>query len=314
MKRKIVWLLLILFSLSLVGCGQEKKAAEVKTEKVINIGLMPDVASIPFIIAEKNGYFEKEGVKVNLQYFKSAKDRDSALQGGKLDGMVNDIVAVFFANEGGLDLKIISRSDGNIQLFAGKNSGIKTVQDLKGRTVGISSNTIMEYTIDRILASAQMKPEDIQKTVIPQLPTRLEMLQSGKIDAAILPSPLSDVAIKNGAVYLSSTDDLGDKAGTVSFTGKVLKENPEEIKAVFKAYNEAIAYLQKEPTSAYIDFVIEKLAFPADVKDSIDMPKFQPATAPNEKIVADVNDWMTSKGLIKKTYKYSDLVDQQILR
>ncbi|HBQ87795.1 MAG TPA: ABC transporter substrate-binding protein, partial [Syntrophomonas sp.] len=84
---------------------------------------------------------------------------------------------VVFANEGGIDLRLISRNDGNIELMAGKDSGINSVQDLKGKSIGISSNTIMEYSLDQMLAAEGMKAEDINKVAIPQLPTRLEMLQ-----------------------------------------------------------------------------------------------------------------------------------------
>ncbi|HBQ87794.1 MAG TPA: ABC transporter substrate-binding protein, partial [Syntrophomonas sp.] len=73
--------------------------------------------------------------------------------------------------------------------------------------------------------------------------TRLEMLQGGKIDAAILPEPLAGVAIKNGAKVLNSTDQMANKAGAIAFTAKSLQESPDEIKAVFKAYNDAVEYL-----------------------------------------------------------------------
>ena len=86
MKKKLICLLMIISCLGLAGCSQGQTTTEPrKTEKIIRIGVMPDVESIPLIIAEKNGYFEKEGVQVKLVHFKSAKDRDSALQGGEHD-------------------------------------------------------------------------------------------------------------------------------------------------------------------------------------------------------------------------------------
>lgn len=66
---------------------------------------MPDIDSIPFIIAQEKGYFKEEGVDVELQYFKSAMDRDSALQSGNLDGGVSDMLAAGFAKAGGFDVK-----------------------------------------------------------------------------------------------------------------------------------------------------------------------------------------------------------------
>ena len=275
---------------------------------------MPDVESIPFIIAEKNGYFTKEGVKVKIEHFTSAKDRDSALQSGRLDGVITDVLAVVFANEGGIKLKMISKNDGNIELMAGKDSGIKSIWDLKGKSIGMSTNTIMEYTTDKMLAVAKVKPEDIKKIAIPPLPTRLEMLQGGKIDAAILPEPLAGLAVKNGAIVFISTDEMENKAGAIAFTAKSLQESPEEIKAVFRAYNEAVNYLQKEPLAGYADFIIQAQGFPPTIKDSLQLPQYHQAEAPDARIVADVVQWMKDKKLIKGNYAYKDLVDERFLR
>lgn len=311
MKKFLLVLLLLITSFALAGCNQEKPAETPK--KTITIGVMPDVESIPFIIAERNGYFSKAGVNVKIERFKSARDRDSALQAGKLDGVITDVLAVVFANEGGIDLKIISKNDGNVVLMAGKDSGINSLQDLKGKRVGLSINTIMEYTTDQMLAAGQMEAKDIKKEAIPPLPTRLEMLQGQKIDAAILPEPFAGLAVKNGAKVLSSTDQLKNKAGAIAFTAKSITESPAEIKAVFQAYNEAVAYLQKEPLDKYVDFIIETQGFPPAIKDSLQLPEYHQAQAPDAKIVADVVQWMKAKKPIKGNYTYKDLVDDSIL-
>ncbi|MGI5922140.1 MAG: ABC transporter substrate-binding protein [Syntrophomonadaceae bacterium] len=310
MKKILACLLIVLAGLSFAGCAKDKSAAP---QKAINIGVMPDVESIPFIIAEKNGYFEKEGVKVNIEHFTSAKDRDSALQSGKLDGVITDVLAVVFANEGGINLRIISKNDGNIELMAGKDSDINSLADIKGKKVGMSTNTIMEYSADTILAAGQVQAEDINKVNIPALPTRLEMLQGGQIDAAILPEPLAGLAIKNGARVLNSTDRLANKAGAIAFTAESIETRPEEIKAVFRAYNDAVAYLNKEPASSYIDFIIQEQGFPAQIKDSIQLPQYNQAELPSEEIFNDVVQWMQAKKLIKGNYEYKDLVVKNIL-
>lgn len=312
MKKVLVGFLIIFCSLAFIGCSQDQEGAA--PEKTITIGIMPDVESIPFIIAEKNGYFAREGVNVKIEHFKSAKDRDSALQSGKLDGVITDIVAVVFANEGGFDLKMIARNDGNILLMAGKDSGITSVADIKGKDVGLSTNTIMEYTFDKMLEEAQVDPKDVNKVAIPQLPTRLEMLQGGKIDACILPEPLAGLAVKDGAAVLNSTDAMEHKAGAIAFTGQSLKDNPEAIKAIFRAYNEAVAYLSEEPVSTYADFIIENQGFPPAVKDSLQLPQYSQAVLPDEEIVSEVVQWMQAKDLIKGSYEYKDLVDDIILK
>lgn len=314
MKKLLIFMLVLIYALSLVGCSKEKSSPVQESQKTLTIGVMPDVESIPLIIAEKNGYFTKAGVKVKIEHFTSAKDRDSALQSGKLDGVVTDVLAVVFANEGGIDLKMIAKTNGNIELMAGKDSGIDSISDLKGKSVGMSTNTVMEYTTDQMLAAAQIKAGEIDKIAIPPLPTRLEMLQGGKIDAAILPEPLAGLAVKNGARVLNSTDQLGKKAGAIAFSGQSLQESPQEIKAVFSAYNEAVKYLQKEPLSSYVDFIIQAQGFPPTIKDSLKLPQYNLAEAPDTKIVADVVQWMQTKKLIKNNYAYKDLVDESVLR
>jgi len=305
-------LLIVISTISLIGCSKEKPATV--PAKTISIGIMPDVESIPFIIAEKNGYFTKEGVQVKIVPFKSAKDRDSALQSGQLDGVITDILAVVFANEGGINLKICSKNDGNIELMAGKDSGINSIADLKGKQIGLSTNTIMEYTTDRMLEAGQVKPEEVKKAAIPQMPTRLEMLQGAKVDAAILPEPLAGLAVKNGARVLNSTDSMKNKAGAIAFTAQSLQDNPAEIKAVFKAYNDAVDYLQKEPLANYVDYIIQTQGFPAEIKDSFKLPQYSKAELPSEAIFSDVVKWLKDKNLIKGNYEYKALVDNQVLR
>lgn len=312
MKKFLIGFLIAAISLGFIGCDRQSTAPA--PEKTITIGVMPDVESIPFIIAEKNGYFEKEGVQVKIEHFKSAKDRDSALQGGKLDGVISDMLAVLFANEGGINLRITAKNEGNVLLLAGKDSGINSITDLKGRSVGLSTNTIMEYTTDRMLEAAQIKPEDIKKIAIPTIPTRLEMLQGGRIDAAILTDPQAGLAVKNGAKVLSSTDQLANKSGVIAFTDKSLQESPEEIKAVFRAYNQAVDYLQTEPAASYIDFLIQEQGFPAEVKDTLKLPQYTRAELPGENIFNDVVQWMRSRNLIKRSYEYKELAVDTVLR
>ncbi|HNX28666.1 MAG TPA: MetQ/NlpA family ABC transporter substrate-binding protein [Syntrophomonadaceae bacterium] len=316
MKKLFICLLIIICSTGIMACAEKSdNDAEnsAVSDKIINIGVMPDVESIPFLIAQKNGYFEQEGVKVNIEHFSSAKDRDSALQSGKLDGVITDMVAVLFANEGGINLRIVAENEGNVLLMAGKDSGISSVAELKGKDLGLSTNTIMEYTVDKMLEDAGLQYDDVSKVAIPPLPTRLEMLQGGKVAAAILPEPMAGLAVKNGAVILNSTENMDNKAGAIAFTAESIAANPEEIKAIFRAYDLAVEYLQTEPAEDYIDFIIEEQSFPAGIKDSLQLPDFHKAEMIREDIFNDVVKWMHDKELIKGNYEFNDIADQNIL-
>ena len=101
---------------------------------------------------------------------------------------------------------------------------------------------------------------------------------------------------------------------TIAFTAASLQQNPEEIKAIFRAYNKAVEFLKAEPVSSYADYIVEVQGFPAALKDSLELPTYERAVQPDQQIVADVVKWMKAKDLIKGSYEYRDLVADDILR
>lgn len=317
MKKMIALFLAGLLLAGLTGCANHKKEdAGSKTAQMQNltIGLMPDVDSIPFIIAQEKGFFKEEGVTVTLKPFKSAVDRDSALQSGNLDGAISDMLAENFAKAGGFDTVITSLTTGSYKMVVNKNESANSIQELKGKDVAISRNTIIEYVTDRITAEGGLAPADINKVVIPQIPTRLEMLQNGKIAAATLPEPMATIAVKNGARVINSSDKMGINPGVMLFTGTAVKSKEKEIQAVYRAYNKAIDYLAKEPMENYMDLLIEKGGFPNSVKGALVLPQYKKPAAPKEKDVEDVVRWLMDRQLIQKGYSYKELVDDRFVR
>ena len=317
MKKMIALFLAGLLLAGLTGCANNKKEdASPKTAQMqnITIGLMPDVDSIPFIIAQEKGFFKEEGVSVTLKPFKSAVDRDSALQSGNLDGAISDMLAENFAKAGGFDTVITSLTTGSYKMVVNKVETANSIQELKGKDVAISRNTIIEYVTDRITAEGGLAPADINKVVIPQIPTRLEMLQNGKIAAATLPEPMATIAVKNGARVINSSDKMGINPGVMLFTGTAVKSKEKEIQAVYRAYNKAIDYLAKEPMENYMDLLIEKGGFPNSVKGALVLPQYKKPAAPKEKDVEDVVKWLMDRQLIQKAYSYKELVDDWFVR
>ena len=297
--------LICVFAVMVSGCGNKQSDKELQA---ITVGVMPDIDSVPIIIAQEKGYFAEEGLKVNIQQFKSAMDRDAALQSGNLDGAISDLLAVAFAKSGGFDVKVTAYTDGDYKLIAGKNENVASPKDLAGKDVAVSKNTIIEYVTDQITASQSMKEDSINKVVIPQIPTRLEMLQNGKLAAATLPEPMGSIAVANGCKFITDSEQLGINPGVMMFTAKCVDNKRAELQAFYRAYNKAVKYLNEHPQDEYMDLIIEKSGFPAIAKTALKLPKYRKAGLPQEKDVVDCIKWMNSKGLIKQEFSYNDLV------
>ena len=298
MKKILVLALAAVMAMSalLAGCGSRQ--AEKKELQGLAVGVMPDIDSVPIIIAQEKGYFAEEGLKVDIQKFKSAMDRDAALQSGNLDGAVSDMLAVAFAKSGGFDVKVTAFTDGNDRLIAGREEQAAVPQDLAGKDVAVSKNTIIEYVTDAITASQNMTEGSINKVVIPQIPTRLEMLQNGKLAAATLPEPMGSIAVANGCKFITDSETLGINPGVMMFTAKAVDGKRAELLAFYRAYNKAVKYLNEHPQEEYIDLIIEKSGFPAAAKTALKLPKYREAGLPAEKDVTEYISWMNQKGLI----------------
>ena len=309
--KKLCMAVLAVFLLMMTGCGGQKAVPDqAASMPEITIGVMPDTDSLPFIIAAEKGFFAEEGVKVNIQQFKSAMDRDAAMQSGNLDGSVSDVLAAAFARSGGFDVRITSLTDGSYKLVAGQGEPAEQVQDLAGHDVAVSRNTVIEYVTDEILKTQGMQENAIHKVVIPQIPTRLEMLQNGKLAAATLPEPMAGIAVQNGCHYITGSDQLGINPGVMLFTTAAVDSKAESIQAMYRAYNKAVDYLNHTERSAYMDLVIEKGGFPPAAKGALNLPVYHEAVLPREQDIAACMQWLKDKNLVAETYSYDDLIVQ----
>ncbi|MGL5674795.1 MAG: ABC transporter substrate-binding protein [Cellulosilyticaceae bacterium] len=312
MKKKLSLVLAGLLAASLVGCGGTPNPTPVPEEgaKSLTIGVMGSVDAVPLIIAEEKGLFDAAGVDVNVEIFKAAKDRDAALQAGELDGVICDEIAIAIYQNAGVDMKITGITDGAFTFVAGANSGITSMSDLVGKKVAISENTVIEYTLDKMLEAFDMAPTDVEKVVIPPMPTRLEMLNAGEVDAAVMPSPFSDAAIGAGGKMIAQVDSTGPYISVTAFLQGAIDHKTSAIKGFFDAYNEAVDYLNTTDISEYEDTIIQIVGYPETMKGQIVLPNFRKNALPPAEEIEEVLAWSKAKGLLTKELTAQDVVSE----
>jgi len=307
-RKMIAVLCTAAIAMSLAAC-----TAVTGNEEAMNtltVGLLPGTDAIPFIIAKEKGFFEKQGIEVKLEVFKSAKDRDAAFQSGALDGVATDEVAVTLYQNGGFDVKITGITDGDFILVAGKGSSIKSIDDLKGKKIAISEKTVIEYTLDKLLEMNSINPDEVDKVAIPAIPTRLEMLKNNQVDAALLPEPFSTFAIKEGAIMINSAYREGRYPNVFVFTQKSIDAKGKEISKFYKAYEEAVEYVNNTAIAEYEDIVIKTIGYPEEMRGKIELPEFRESVIPADSDLQLAIDWSVKKGLIKDNLKPSNMVSK----
>lgn len=308
-KIMMVCMVVLLISALGVGCSTPNNNASNGTEITpsLTLGLLPSIDAIPFIIAHEQGFDQEQGVNLDIQTFKSAKDRDVAFQAGKLDGISADLVAIAIYNQAGLDVKVTSTTFGEFDLLTGNND-IHEVKELKGKTVILSKNTSTEYTVATMLKKAGLTEKDITVTEVPQIPTRLELLKNNKADAAILPEPYVTMGKSAGLRVLSSTLDAGVNPFVLAFQQDTISDKEQAIQAMYAAYDEAVTYMQTHEQSEYMDLIIKEVGYPESLKNDIIVPKYLPSNQVDVQEVEAAFTWAREKGLLSKTISPEEVI------
>jgi len=307
LKKIIAIAMTAVMTAAMVACGSKKE--EVQTEKTkLTVGVMGSIDAVPLVIAKENGYFEEEGVDLDLQIFKAAKDRDAALQSGELDGVLCDETAISIYQNSDIDMKITGTTNGSWTLVAGKDSGITSLSDLKGKKVGISKNTMIEYLADDIALSNGLEVSDIEKVAIPAMPARLEALKNNQIDAAILPAPFNDTAVADGGVEITKIYNKDIMISVTAFLQEVIDKDANAIKGFYNAYNKAIEFINSNDISEYEDIIISTVGYSEDMRGNIVLPEFKTNYLPAEENVQNVLDWSKEKGLLTKDITAKDVM------
>ncbi|MDF2538697.1 MAG: lipoprotein [Herbinix sp.] len=302
----IILVLVILFA----GCKLQDKKTDLndtKEKPVIRIGMMSSSDVIPYVLINENGLSEKYNFELKLEVFTSAKDRDAALQAGELDGVLTDFIGVCMYQNADFDVKITGITDGDYILMAGKNTGIKDISEIKGRSIAISENTLIDYTLDNILTNNSMQSDDVTKEIVPRIPDRLELLRNDKIDLGLMPEPFATIALNDGAIALGSANEFGLYPAVSAFTKTALDEKQEAIHNLYQAYNEAVDYMNKTDIRKYEETVIKAVGYPEEMIGKIEVKEFRTSVLPTKEEVAAAVAWASERGLCEATLTYDQM-------
>ncbi|PKL23449.1 MAG: ABC transporter substrate-binding protein [Spirochaetae bacterium HGW-Spirochaetae-3] len=274
----------------------------------LRLGIMPDADSLPFLVAESEGLFEKNGVAVELVAFANPQERDAAIQAGRLDGAISDVLAAAFLVAGGFDMRVTSATDGRYGIVAAPGSGIVDARGLTGKRIGLSTNSIIQYSVDAITEAAGLASDAITPVAIPKMPVRMEMLLAGQVDAAGLPEPFLTTAVQRGASLVGTTEQFHIDAAVIVFSEAVLDARLPEVKNLYRAYAAAAARINADPES-YRAFLVEKAKFPAEAKDAYAFVTYRKPTLPASEQVAAAVSWLDARGLLSRSLSPEDLLD-----
>jgi ABC-type nitrate/sulfonate/bicarbonate transport system substrate-binding protein len=169
------------------------------------------LSSLPLIVAERKGFFVREGINLVVVPIPGGTDRIvAALDKGEIDAGKNATPYLIQAVLKGSDaVAIVSQTTNPIYSLIVRPE-IKSFPDLKGKVLGLSTpgDTITLSTL-RLLAGKGIRASDFQAKAGVGTGTRFNCLKSGECAAVPMGQPEDLGAIKQGYPRLGFTYEAG---------------------------------------------------------------------------------------------------------
>jgi NitT/TauT family transport system substrate-binding protein len=218
----------------------------------VTIGISGWTGFAPLTLAKQAGLFEKHGLDVTLKKVPQAS-RPLAIASGDLQCAATTVETWIVWNANGVATKQILQLDKSYGAdgIVARND-VKTVKDLKGKTVASSApGTSPYFLLAWVLDKNGLGPKDV--TVVNIEPdAAAQAFLAGQNDAAVTYEPfLSAVRDKPDAGHIIATTlDYPMVLDTLGCTPDFLAKNPEAAKALAEGYFDALAMIKADPDKA----------------------------------------------------------------
>ncbi|MFA6322796.1 MAG: aliphatic sulfonate ABC transporter substrate-binding protein [Candidatus Buchananbacteria bacterium] len=277
MKKIIILLLLIFLAAMAAGGYFLHKYSATKSLGKINFGYEAWIGVMPYVVAYEKGFFDEQGLEVELIYEESYDQEIAHLLSGRVD-FIGDfaLVDVVRSVSEGNDLKVVLATDysnGGDGIAARKN--LKEIKDLRGKKVAVEKDTLSEYLLYDALKKNGLSLADVSEINL-SAPEAAQAFIDGKVDAAVTYEPDFTKAIEQGGGWrlYTSAQSLGLITDALTFRADYVENNPEKVIAVIKAYIKAIDFVRAQPEEAYRISAKYFNLTPTDLKKQIAGIKF----------------------------------------
>ncbi len=236
--------------LTFLGCLvsiQPAAGEEKKLDRLLVSNSTLSESRMPLYMAKDLGLFEKYGLDAEIVNIRGAAINVASLMAGEIQmAVAAGTVAVTAAARGAPIVIIATIGPTKYSLVA--RPSIASVQQLKGKTIGISGFGSGDYfVLRRLLSKLQLTPE----RDVSMLPTgmtspydRINVMLTGKVDAVMaIPSAIERIearGIKLNVLTGSDEQGLEVSGGDFFTTREFVKRRPGQVKAMLKAFSDAI--------------------------------------------------------------------------
>lgn len=228
------------------------------------------------IVADKMGYFEEEGLPVELVDISDSylQSLDDLSLGNRVDaGLMTPFDLMHQNLRPGADLIGILVSDTSLSAegIVAKPE-IRTLSDLVGKRVGVEFNSYLDFYLSVVLKSVGLSKEDMTLVDV-DTNTLADSFGAQNLDAAMAWEPvLGNIRDRHGATTIFTADQIKGLSWSIwAMKQSFLNSRPDDVVRMLRAWNKATQFIKSHPAEAMA--LVSMVSFASDPGRTFSVPE-----------------------------------------
>ena len=323
-RRTFIFSTGVLSALALAGCGGTGSSSSAASASAassnaassgqLTVGTLATEDLLPLWVAQETGALSRAGLDVVIVTFQSATELIAGVASGEVDMAMTDIMVAASMFAGGTDIQMewvtlgTTPEQGRFGIMVNGSSNVKTLTDLAGVPIGVGSNTILEYVMDKLMEQAGIPEDKIVVEELQKLPVRYQAMESGQVAAAALPGSLLALGEATGCRTVADDTTGENISQSVMVARSDALANPDNVKRIEQmkeVWDETAEQINKNP-EAYRSTLVANANLSDVVADTYPISQYPLCQLSTNDMVAPVLEWMQKKGYLTQPLSYDE--------
>lgn len=255
---------------------------------------MPTLDCLPLFLAKDHGLFEKHGVDIRLKQYTAQMDCDTALERGRVEAGVTDLVRAERMQSRGTPLIYLAPTNAYWQLYTNRNARIRELKQLDDKMIAMTRYSVTDLLCDLVIDSVKLDRDRVFRIQVNDVNVRIGMLLGNEMDAMWLTEPQATLAKQARNTMLTDTRKLDIQMGVMAARERPLKDSTRrhQLEVLKRVYNQACDSINQRGIGYYGDLVTKYCGLKPTVIDSLPRLKYLKTSAPRQQDVERAQKWL----------------------
>jgi NitT/TauT family transport system substrate-binding protein len=287
-------------------------------EKVVITHSSESISITPLIYGIERGFYRKEGIDLQFRVLRGELAVSSIVSGKDVDYMYGAGTA-FFAAVRGLPMKVLSHDFKSVFFYLMGSPRVQSGQDLRGKRVAVASlgGTGAAATRASLKAIGLDSEKDVTLIVIGSASVRMAAMETGSVEAAIMPVPWNFRMKQKGFKELIYAGKVMSQPLTGLATSKdKMEKQADQARRMLRAFLRSMKAM-KDDRKEVTDFIAKKFSLDGPTAEETYKIMIQTLTDDGMINESDLNSLLEEtkqEAGVKRAVAVRDIVDYSLLR